>query len=281
MKHHTVRHKWIKLLAAALSLSLIAAALALALGGTANPLRSWGETVSRPFVRLFSTVSQKIRQGEDYIRGIDQLKEENTALRQEVAQLQQAAGQGELAQAENQRLRALLELRAQGQELTVEPAWVSTRAPDNWQGVVTLNQGSARGIEAGQCVVDETGALVGRVKETGEHWCSVSLLWDGKFQLAGQGTRSGVLGSLEGTLALLPQGELLFSYLTDADPVQPGEQVVTFAAQGVYPSGLVVGVITSVEEDPGGLTRSARVAPAADLNNLGQVFVITDFWEDR
>lgn len=278
---HLFRHTWIKILAAALSLSLIAAALALVLGGTASPLRSWGETVSRPFLRLFSSASQKIRQGEDYLRGVDRLKEENIALRRQVADLQKAARQGELAAAENDRLRSLLDLREQGRDLTLEPAWVVGRTPDNWQGVVTLDKGRKQGVQTGQCVIDETGALVGRVKETGESWCSVSLLCDGAFQLAGQGTKSGVLGALEGDLALLPREELRFSCITDADPVQLGESVVTFAAQGVYPSALLVGSITSLEEDPGGLTKSALVTPAADLKNLGQVFVVTDFWEDR
>ena len=53
------------------------------------------------------------------------------------------------------------------------------------------------------------------------------------------------------------------------------------AAQGVYPSGLVVGTVMSLEEDPGGLTRSAILTPAADLNTLSQVFVVTAFWEER
>ncbi len=37
----------------------------------------------------------------------------------------------------------------------------------------------------------------------------------------------------------------------------------------------------SLEEDPGGLTRSAILTPAADLNTLSQVFVVTAFWEER
>ena len=116
---------------------------------------------------------------------------------------------------------------------------------------------------------------------TGASWANVTLLWDPGFQMAGQGTKSGVLGSLEGSLDLLSRGELALACLTEADPVSLGEEVVTFAAQGVYPSGLVVGTVMSLEEDPGGLTRSAILTPAADLNTLSQVFVVTAFWEER
>lgn len=275
------QHTWVKLIAVALSLSLIAAAAALVLDGTSAPLRGWGERVSRPFSRLFSAAAGKLRQGEDYLKGIAALQAENDALEQALAEAKQAARAGELATAENARLRSLLGLKEAGQDLTLTAAWVVARPGDNWQGEVTLDQGSEEGVRAGQCVVDEHGALVGRVKETGKTWAAVTLLWDGAFQLAGQGTQSGVLGTLEGKLDLLPQGSLAFSCLTEADPVQVGEEIVTFAAQESYPSGLVVGTVASLTTDPGGLTRSAILTPAADLHRLSEVFVVTSFREDR
>ena len=275
------QHTWVKLIAVALSLSLIAAAAALVLDGTSAPLRGWGERVSRPLSRLFSAAAGKLRQGEDYLKGIAALQAETDALEQALAEAKQAARAGELATAENARLRSLLGLKEAGQDLTLTAAWVVARPGDNWQGEVTLDQGSEEGVRAGQCVVDEHGALVGRVKETGKTWAAVTLLWDGAFQLAGQGTQSGVLGTLEGKLDLLPQGSLAFSCLTEADPVQVGEEIVTFAAQESYPSGLVVGTVASLTTDPGGLTRSAILTPAADLHRLSEVFVVTSFREDR
>lgn len=274
-------HTWIKIIAVALSLSLIAAAAALVLNGTSAPLRGLGETVSRPFSRLFSAAAAKIRQGEAYFQGVEKLQAEKAALEEELAAAKQEARAGELATAENARLRSLLGLKEAGQELTLTAAWVVARPADNWQGEVTIDQGAGDGVLAGQCVVDEHGALVGRVKETGETWATVTLLWDGSFQLAGQGTQSGVLGTLTGKLNLLPQGKLAFACLTQEDPVRVGEDIVTFAAQESYPSGLVVGTVTALETDPGGLTRSAVLTPAADLTGLTQVFVVTDFWEDR
>ena len=162
-----MQHTWVKIIAVALSLSLIAAAVALVLTGTTEPLRGVGETVSRPFSRFFSLVTDKLRQGGDYLKGVQALQEENRALEQEVAQLRRAARAGDLATEENARLRSLLELQETGQDLTFTAAWVVARAPDNWKGEVTLDQGTDQGIQAGQCVVDEHGALVGRVKEVG------------------------------------------------------------------------------------------------------------------
>ena len=196
-----MQHTWVKIIAVALSLSLIAAAVALVLTGTTEPLRGVGETVSRPFSRFFFLVTDKLRQGGDYLKGVQALQEENRALEQEVAQLRRAARAGDLATEENARLRSLLELQETGQDLTFTAAWVVARAPDNWKGEVTLDQGTDQGIQAGQCVVDEHGALVGRVKEVGGQLgqCDPAVgpwLPDGRpgDQVRGAGLPGGVLG---------------------------------------------------------------------------------------
>lgn len=131
----------------------------------------------------------------------------------------------------------------------------------------------------GQCAVEETGALVGRVKDVGPRWCTLSLLCDPAFSLAGQGASSGVLGTVSGDWSDLPRGQLAFSDLTCADPILWGEEVLTFAAQETYPSGLLIGTVTSVDEEPGALTYAGNITPAADLDRLQQVFLITDFEE--
>lgn len=276
-----LHHTWGKFLAVALSLSLIAAAGALVFTGTPDPLRDVGETLSRPFLRLFSAAAGAIGQAGDYLEGMEKLRAENAALTEEVAQLKERARTGDLAQAENDRLRDLLGLAQTGQDLTLTSAWVIARTPDNWQGEVVIDQGQNQGLAAGQCVIDSHGALVGRIQEAGSTWSSVSLVTDPAFQLAGQAARSGVLGTLAGDLNLLPQGQTAFGGLTQDDHVQTGEEIVTFAAGDTYPSGLVVGTVASVTEDPGGLTRSAILDPAADLDSLSQVFVVTAFQEVR
>ena len=169
---------WFKILAVALSLSLVAAGAALVLSGTGGSLRGLPEMVSRPFLRLFSEVETKLRQGKEDLKGIQTLRDERDALAKQVAALEKTARTGELAQAENARLRALLDLPKAGQHLTLASAWVIARTPDNWQGEVTLDQGRAQKVAAGQCVIDENGALVGRVKEVGKHWAVVTLVCD-------------------------------------------------------------------------------------------------------
>ena len=270
------QHKWIRLTAAALSLSLLAAALALVLHGTASPLRDWGETVSRPFLRLFSPVSDALEGARDWTRGMEALRDRNAALAQENTRLETAARQGELAQKENESLRSLLGWTAHRQELDLTPAQVMSRDRETWDRTLTLDQGKKAGVRAGQYVVEEHGALVGLVDTVGRSWCEVTLVTSPGFQLAGLGTVSGALGTLEGNLARMETGELLFTPISPEFPMSLGEGVVSLA-HGEEPQDILVGTVTSLAEDPGGLTATGVVTPTADLDRLSQVYVITGF----
>ena len=271
---------WKKWIAAALSLSLLAAALAL-VPGTPRPPANWLEGASRPVFRLLSLGSDKVRRGIDRLSGKDGLRAENLALKEELAALRPLARRGELAAGENERLRSLLDLPRTGLDLDLTAAWLTARSFDNWSGTVTLDRGTGQGLACGQCVIDQAGALVGRISDAGRNWAAVTLLTDPDFAAAGQTARSGVPGALEGDLSLLAEGKLALTCFTRSDPVARGETVVTFGGGAGFPSGLTVGTVDRLEDDPDGLTRRAVLTPAADLGDLTEVFVVTGFREAR
>ncbi|MFR6378663.1 MAG: rod shape-determining protein MreC [Evtepia sp.] len=103
-----------------------------------------------------------------------------------------------------------------------------------------------------------------------------------RFRWRGRGSPPGSWGLWGGRTDLLPKGgDELFLPHRRRTRCRPGNAWSPFAAGENYPSGLLVGTVRQIVDDPGGLTRAAIVEPAADLNNLGQVFAVTDFWEVR
>ena len=265
-------HKWIKIVAAALSLSLIAAALDLVLMGTSGPLRDGAETVARPFLRLWAEGAERVSQWETALTDGEALSAENRALKQENARLVRHLRTAGMARKENARLRTLLEVETEDWEGSFLPAWVLPDAGDSLSAEVTLDRGTGDGVKAGLCVTDCDGNLLGLVRSVGKDCCTVSLLWDRAFRLTGQGVDSETLGILEGDPALSAERRLRLTGLTEDSMVNIGETVVTFGEVGLVPEGLAVGTVTGIREDPGGLTRWAVIAPAAE-RAVGEVFL--------
>ena len=148
---------------------------------------------------------------------------------------------------------------------------------ENQTATLTLSRGTDAELEVGDCVITETGALVGVIREVGYNWAAVSTVIDPSSELGGIVNRTYSAGVLEGDFTLMGQGKLKLSYLPDDAQLVSGDEVLTSGKGGVYPSGLVVGTVDGVFTDPSGINRYAVVTPAAELSQLIEVFVVTDF----
>lgn len=112
----------------------------------------------------------------DHFASIEELQAENEALRQENAQLRQELRTAQPAAEENQRLRELLDLRAQRSDLVFEAARITQRDVSNWSSTLVLNRGSRHGVAESDCAVDCYGNLVGVVTEVGLNWCRLTTI---------------------------------------------------------------------------------------------------------
>ena len=185
--------------------------------------------------------------------------------------------QGEEARRENEQLRELLGLQARRRDFTFEDARITGRSTSNWESTLTLGKGTSHGVGAGDCVVTETGVLVGVVTEAGANWSTVSTIINTDTQMGGIVSRTYSAGVLEGDFSLMNQGKLKLNYLPEGAQLVSGDEVLTSGRGEVFPSGLVVGRVEGVFTDPSGQTRYAVVEPAVDLDVLIKVFVIKDF----
>ena len=272
-----LRQNGIWLVVVALLLSLAITLGAVLLGGTADPLSNLVRTVTAPVRSGVSAVLDWAGGVSDYVLRYGQMQQELEDLRLQVSQLEEQVRQGEEASRENQQLRELLDLQQRRQDFVFESARVSARSNSNWESTLTLSKGSAAGVAAGNCVITETGALVGVVTEVGANWSTVSTLIDTGIEMGGLVTRTYSAGVLQGDFTLMDQGRLKLNYLPDGAQLVSGDEVLTSGKGDVYPSGLVVGRVEGVFTDPSGMTRYAVVIPEVDLTSLIEVFVIKDF----
>ena len=271
-----LRQNGILLLVAAVLLS-VALSLGSAVFGGTDPLSNAVGAVVTPFRGGITGLLDWFGGVQEYVLHYDELHEELDALRAQVAQLEDEVRQNEQAARENEKLRELLELKQKRADFSVQSARVSERSTSNWSNTLTLSRGTDAGLEAGDCVITETGALVGVLSEVGLNWSTVSTIINTTTELGGIVNRTYSAGVLEGDFTLMGQGKLKLGYLSDNAQLVSGDEVLTSGKGGVYPSGLVVGTVDGVFTDPSGINRYAVVTPAAALEDLTHVFVITDF----
>ena len=265
-----------------LLLVIIAALLAavLAVGSSllgADPLTNLAELAATPFRGISSAVANWTQERYDRTFRYDQMEQTNEELRHRVSELEELEREYQDAIREKERLEDLLGLAEERPEFTYEDAQVTRRTTSNWESNLTIDQGSADGVEVDDCVIDQYGNLVGIVTEVGSNWSLVATVLDPSVELGGRVARTDDDAILEGDFTLMLEGQLKLSYLPEDTQLVSGDQVITSGLGGVYPAGLVVGEITGLFTEADGVSRYAQVKPAADLDSVRYVYVITDF----
>jgi rod shape-determining protein MreC len=212
------------------------------------------------------------------ITEIEQLRDLNVALEQRVQELEAENRQLESVRVENEQLSALLEVRSSLDYETVA-AEVISRGSSHLERVVSLDRGTEVGINIDDPVVAGGGALVGQVVDVGVNYSRVLLISDTRSRVVGLTEISRTTGEVAGQL----ERPLSMSRILASEEVALGETVVTAGidlGSGIrspFPRGLLIGTVADVQSSPDQLFQSALLQPAALLDRLEYVLVITDY----
>jgi rod shape-determining protein MreC len=232
-----------------------------------EPLRAGLAIVLLPVQRALAVPIEMLQGGAGYLKGLSAaLQAERGAREQLVRQAEKTARADQLA-VENARLRALLELKP-ALAVRTQAAEVLYEAADPYSRKVVIDRGQVQGIALGSSVIIETGVL-GQVTRVYSLTAEVTLLGDKDSAIpvlnARTLQRSAAFGGSAGM-------ELRFTS-ANAD-VQPGDLLQTSGLDGVYPPGLPVARVLSVERRvESGFARIALV-PAASPDGVRQVLVL-------
>ena len=275
MKHFLKQHGlWVLFAAAVIAAGL---AMASAFSSATAPLTNLAGILVSPFRSGFTAVAEWFNDKQAYYADYKALEAENAELRKRIAEMEEAVRQSEADSEENARLRSLLNLRPQRKDFDLESAHVTGHETSNWSSTLTLNRGTAHGVEIGDCVINEEHYLVGVVSEVGYNWCTVLNLIDTDTELGAMIFRTDEIGVASGDFNLMKEGRLKLSYLPADAQLLNGDLIVTSGVVGYYPKGLVIGAVEEVMLDDSGLTRYAVIEPMVDFAELTQVFIVKSF----
>ena len=234
-------------------------------------------TLSAPLQKVLSSAANWFDTIYGYLYDYDSLMAENESLRSQLADAQQSARDGIEASEENVRLRQLLNLRDKHTDFVLESSKVVLWSSSNWSSSFTISKGARSGIEYGDPVITEYGALVGQVTELGETWATVSTLIDVDMSVGGTVVTTGSSGMVVGEYSLMKQKLAKLTFLADGAQIFVGDEILTSGSGGAFPAGLVIGTVSNVQTEAGGQIEYGLVQPQANLDSLVQVFIIKDF----
>ena len=244
-----------------------------------DPIGGAIELVATPFRSASAAVAGWTQEQYDRTFRYAELEAENAALRQRVAELEEAGIAGQDAVRENERMKDLLGLHEERPDLQYRDAAVVRRDSSNWSSDLTIDRGTAGGVSVNDCVIDQYGHLIGVVTRADFNTSVVTTILDPTLQLGGRIARTDEDAILMGDFTLMLEGLTKLSFVSEDAKLVTGDQVITSGLGGVYPRGLVVGTIRTLYVEEDGISRHAQGEPAADIAGVQYVYVIVDYSE--
>ncbi len=215
-----------------------------------------------------ATVS-KVRELQQRYVTLKGLASENEALKKRIVELETENNQLLEADATNRRLRALLDFRQQLPSRSVTASVVGNSASP-WFHTLILDKGSADGVSKGMAVVSPLG-VVGQVIEATSRSAKVLLVTDPYSAVDVLVQRSRARGIVSGSLDNGP----IMKYVKRSEDVQPGDRLISSGLDGIFPKGLLVGVVTQVQKKNFGLFQYVGVTLAVDPDRIEEVLVVS------
>jgi rod shape-determining protein MreC len=261
------------------SLALITASFRETSGGRLHGVQNGGAAVMKPFEVAANRIARPFRDAYNWFDGLVNARSENQKLKKEVQQLRQANATAQSAVNENVSLKLLLHYEEGPtfpRDFRAVNASVLARSAPDLRQQITVSAGRQQGVRENDPVVTSDG-LIGRVTLVAPTLARVTLLTDATSAVASVDPKTKAYGLIEhgaggGTqliLARVPKDRI----------VKEGDSIVTAGTQlkalpDLYPKGILIGRVTSVDQSDVDIFKQIQVSPFADFSSVDSVAIL-------
>ncbi len=236
--------------------------------GALSPIQEGASRVLKPFRDLFGWFGDTLDAKSERDTFRKQAESYRLQLAEKDQQLKQALEQGNL--------KTMDTTNGMDRYDPVD-AQVFVRSPNSWYQRVEINKGTSDGVHNGDPVIDGAG-LVGKVAAVTGGSSIVELLTDQDFGVGAQTAQTNYPGTI--SPAVGSTSDLLFDFVDNASSVRVNDLIYTSGTtsssfESRYPPGILIGTVSKVDLGEGDLDRRIHVKPAAHLQKLDLVQVLT------
>lgn len=229
--------------------------------------------VITPVQRFLGAVVNVAGNAVEFVFNIGDLDDENDMLKEQVSVLNSEVREASELKRENDRLRALLDLKEKKPEYEMVASNIISSDIDNWYSIFTLDCGTSDGINLDDTVITNDG-LVGYIYEVGYNWAKVRTIIDPASSVSAKIERIDASGMCDGDVLLKNSNEIKMNYVPLSSAVVKGDAVITSGIGGIYPKGINIGKVKSVSKSSDGLTQTVLIEPGVKFDEIGEVFVM-------
>ena len=247
--------------------------------GPAGAIQNAGIAVLNPFEVAGSRVARPFRDAYGWFDSLFHARSDASRLRKENDQLRQQLSQNDAAVNELRQVKQLLAFK-EGPSFPKDYDGVSAsvigRPSSAFAQSVVVSVGSCDGVEKEAPVVTAQG-LVGLVTRTACHASKVTLLTDESSAVSALDVKTDAAGTI---LHAGSAGTTLsLSFVAKEDKVENGDSIVTAgwrtkSLASLYPKGIAIGKVTSVNQSDTDLYKQVQVQPFADFTSIDAVIVL-------
>jgi rod shape-determining protein MreC len=236
-------------------------------GEVLSPLEEGAARIFKPFSDLAGWVGDVV-----------DAKKQNKQLKSEVETLHGQLAQLATDKREADQLRAVDQVSANlPQGAKTVTARVIAHSPTVWYATIQIDKGRSDGVRTNQPVIT-AGGLAGKVVATTSNTAQVALVTDSSIGVSAEVMPTGVAGVVKPEIG---GKDLILDYIPKGSHLQRGEVVVTSgfrsgALESLFPRGIPIGKVGSVNQDQLEVYQRVRVTPYADLRRMDFVQVVTD-----
>ncbi|MEJ2110132.1 MAG: rod shape-determining protein MreC [Acidobacteriota bacterium] len=235
--------------------------------GGMTPLRTLVLAIQAPVMHMANTITGGIGDLWHNYAALVDTRSKNKELQDKVLYLNRINRSYAEILLENARLQRLLDLKESIEPRTVG-ARVIARTPDFLSNVLYIDRGTKDGIQVDSPVVSGDG-IVGRTVYVSKNESQVQLITNPDASIGAmiEGTRT--YGVLQGT------GDFLMDmkYISNAEEIHPGDNVLSSGLDKVYPKGFLIGKVTYASKNQG-VFYDITVEPAVDLYRIEEVLIL-------
>lgn len=233
-------------------------------------------TVFNSVQGFFYNINNNIKGSVGFALNFSEVKKENETLKSKNSQLKQKAAAYDSLKNENAELKRMFKFKEEHSQYDYVGGDIVLKSGSGILKGYVINKGTKDGVKPGMAVINDAG-LIGKVTSAANNYCKIETISSENVSVAALIQRTQVNDCIVTGYtdnADKSKNLAILTMLPLNSDIKEGDTIVTSGIGSDYPKDIIIGKVTSVEDNKGKMEREAIIEPAVDFTRLQRVFIV-------